>query len=376
MKKFILFSILFFLFISCKQMEKKNIENQTPENYIRYATGLSIQKYDDFSIVTVSNPWPTSDKNYTYILHKQSAKIPDSLQKYSTIQVPIKSIVVTSTTHIPALELLEVEYKLVGFPNTDYISSEKTRAFIETGKVREIGSNQSLNTEVLLDMQPDVIIGFGVDGEKKTYDNLQQNGLKILYNGDWTEQHPLGRAEWIQLFGVLFGLEEKADQVFKTIEKDYLEAIALAQKATLKPTILSGAIYQDLWYLPQGKSWAAQLLENANGNYLWQDTDGTGSLSLSFETVLEKAQNADFWIGPGQFTSFEELEKANPNYKYFKAVQNKNVYSFSSKKGKTGGVIYYELASNRPDLVLKDLIKILHPELVPEYELYFFERLK
>ena len=376
MKKLILFSIFSFFYISCQQKEKKSKEIQSPENYIRYATGLSIQKQDDFSIVTVSNPWPTSDKKYTYILHQPSSKIPDSLQKYAAIQVPIKSIVVTSTTHIPALELLGVENKLVGFPNTDYISSEKTRTLIETGKIREIGTNQSLNTEVLLDMQPDVIIGFGVDGEKKTYDNLQQNGLKILYNGDWTEQHPLGRAEWIQLFGVLFGLEEKADQVFKTIEKDYLAAIALAKKATLKPTILSGAIYQDQWYLPQGKSWAAQFLDNAGGNYLWAATEGTGSLSLSFETVLEKAQNADFWIGPGQFTSFDQLEKANPNYKHFKAVQNKNVYSFSSKKGKTGGVIYYELASNRPDLVLKDLIKILHPELVPDYELYFFEKLK
>lgn len=376
MKKLILFSIFSFFFISCQQKEKKSKEIQSQENYIRYATGLSIQKFDDFSIVTVSNPWPTSDKKYTYILHKPTAKIPDSLQKYAAIQVPIQSIVVTSTTHIPALELLGVEDKLIAFPNTDYISSEKTRTLIESGKIREIGTNQSLNTEVLLDMQPDVIIGFGVDGEKKTYDNLQKNGLKILYNGDWTEQHPLGRAEWIQLFGVLFGLEEKADQVFKTIEKDYLEAIELAKKATSKPTILSGAIYQDQWYLPQGKSWAAQFLDNAGGNYLWAATEGTGSLSLSFETVLEKAQNADFWIGPGQFTSFEQLEKANPNYKHFKAVQNKNVYSFSSKKGKTGGIIYYELASNRPDLVLKDLIKILHPELMTNYELYFFEKLK
>lgn len=376
MKKLLLFSIFSLLFISCQHKQKNSQKNYSSENYIRYANGLSIQKYSDFSIVTVSNPWPTSDKKYTYVLYKPSANIPDSLQKYTAIQVPIKSIVVTSTTHIPALEILGVEDKLIAFPNTDYISSEKTRTLIETGKIREIGTNQSLNTEVLLDMQPEVIIGFGVDGEKKTYDNLQQNGLKILYNGDWTEQHPLGRAEWIQLFGALFGAEEKADKIFKTIEKDYLDAIALAQKATSKPTIMSGAIYQDHWYLPQGKSWAAQFLDNAGGNYLWAATEGTGSLSLSFETVLEKAQNADFWIGPGQFTSFEQLKKANPNYKHFKAVQNKNVYSFSSKKGKTGGVIYYELASNRPDLVLKDLIKILHPELMVEYELYFFEKLK
>lgn len=376
MKKYILLLLISFFFISCQQKEKNKKEIQSQENYIRYASGLSIQKQDDFSIVTVSNPWPTSDKNYTYVLYKENAIIPDSLQKYASIQVPIQSIVVTSTTHIPALELLGVEDKLIAFPNTDYISSEKTRTLIETGKIREIGTNQSLNTEVLLDMQPDVIIGFGVDGEKKTYDNLQQNGLKILYNGDWTEQHPLGRAEWIQLFGVLFGLEEKADEVFKSIEKDYIQAKELVQNVSKKPTIFSGSVYQDQWYLPQGKSWAAQFLDNAGGNYLWAATEGTGSLSLSFETVFETAQNADFWIGPGQFTSFDQLEKANPNYKHFKAVQNKNVYSFSSKKGKKGGIIYYELASNRPDLVLKDLIKILHPELMKDYELYFFEKLK
>jgi iron complex transport system substrate-binding protein len=370
--------VLFFTFclFACQNTKEKGTVIISSENSIRYATGLSIQKFNQYSVVTVSNPWPTAEKNYTYILHQKGVVLPDSLLKFTKIQVPIQSIVVTSTTHIPALELLGVEKSLVGFPNTDYVSSQKTRALIDAKKVREIGTNQSLNTEVLLDMQPDVIIGFGVDGEKKTYDQLQQNGLKILYNGDWTEQHPLGRAEWIQLFGVLFGKDEQADLVFKTLEKDYLEAVKLAQNAHSKPTIFSGAIYQDQWYLPQGKSWAAQFLENAYGNYLWAASEGTGSLSLSFETVLEKAEKADFWIGPGQFTSFEQIEKANPNYKYFKAVQNKNVYSFSSKKGKTGGVIYYELASSRPDLVLKDLIKILHPELVPEYEFYFFEKLK
>jgi len=365
-----------FCLFACQNTKEKETVFISSENSIRYAAGLSIQKFNQYSVITVSNPWPTAEKNYTYILHRKGVVLPDSLQKFTKIQVPIHSIVVTSTTHIPALELLGVEKSLIGFPNTDYISSQKTRALIDAKKVREIGTNQSLNTEVLLDMQPDVIIGFGVDGEKKTYDQLQQNGLKILYNGDWTEQHPLGRAEWIQLFGVLFGKEEQADLVFKIIEKDYLEAVKLAQNAYSKPTIFSGAIYQDQWYLPQGKSWAAQFLENAYGNYLWAASEGTGSLSLSFETVLEKAEKADFWIGPGQFTSFEQIEKANPNYKHFRAVQNKNVYTFSSRKGKTGGVIYYELASSRPDLVLKDLIKILHPELAPEYELYFFEKLK
>lgn len=298
------------------------------------------------------------------------------MKKYIPIEIPVKKIIVTSTTHIPSLEMLGVENSLVAFPSTNYISSEKTRALIDNGKVREIGNNNSLNTEVILDIQPDLIVGFSVDGDMKTFKNLEKSGQKVIFNADWTEKTPLGKAEWLKFFGALYDLDTKADALFTTIEKDYNEALALAKKTTVKPTILSGAIYEDKWYLPQGDSWAAYFLKEANGNYLWKDTKGTGSLALSFETVLDKAKEADFWIGPGQFSSMKEILDKNPNYKYFKAVQNNKVYSFSSKKGKTGGVIYYELAPNRPDLVLKDIIKIIHPEVLPDYQLYFFEKLK
>jgi iron complex transport system substrate-binding protein len=272
--------------------------------------------------------------------------------------------------------MLGEENTLKGFPGLHYISAEKTRQLIDAGKVREIGSNQSLNTEVILDIQPDVIIGYQVDSDSKAYSNLEKNGLKVVYNSEWTEKSPLGRAEWIKLFGALFDKNELANEVFSSIEKEYEAAKALAKKQTNQPTVMAGAIYKDQWYLPQGDSWAAYFLKEANCNYLWKETTGTGSLSLSFETVLDKAKEADFWIGPGQFTSTEEILESNSNYKYFKAFQNKNIYSFSNKKGKTGGVIYFELASNRPDLVLKDLIFIMHPEAIPNHELYFFEKLK
>jgi iron complex transport system substrate-binding protein len=135
-------------------------------------------------------------------------------------------------------------------------------------------------------------------------------------------------------------------------------------------------MYEDHWYLPKGSSWGSILLKEAQGDYLWEETRGTGSLSLSFETVFEKARDADFWITSGQFSSLKEMIDSNPHYAQFKAFKTKNVYSFSGKKGKTGGVLYYELAPNRPDLVLKDIVKLLHPELLPGYEPYFFAPLK
>jgi len=376
MKLFInlLLSILLFSFMGC-QNSKSPIKKNSTTNEVKHARGFSLKNYDDFSIVTVSNPWPNSNKTFTYVLHKKNSIIPDSLKQFQHIQIPIKNIVVTSTTHIPSLEMLDVTDKLIGFPNLNYISSEKVRARIDAKKIKELGSNQSLNTEALIDMQPEVIIGYGIDNSNPTLDNLQKSGLKVVLNGDWNEQSPLGKAEWIKLFGALFDKQNLANSLFKSIEHEYSTTLSLVKNSTQKPSVLAGALYEDKWYLPQGESWGAQFLANAGGNYLWQQTKGTGSLALSFEEVIEKGLNADFWIGPGQFTTLADLAKASENYTKFKAYKTKNIYTFSAKKGKTGGVIYYELAPNRPDIVLKDLVKILHPDLLPNHTLYFFQKL-
>jgi len=380
MKHFLEKTILLFLLVSlggCKKSEAVSThKGQAAANEIHYAKGLSIVKYEGFSVVKVSNPWPNANKDYTYVLQQKGAKIPDSLNQNTIIQVPIKNIIVTSTTHIPSLEMLGVENTLTGFPNLDFVSSDKVRTRIDRRKIREIGVGQQLNTEVIIDIQPDVIVGYGIDNNNPSLDNLQKSGLKVILNGDWNELSPLGKAEWIKFFGALYGLESKADSIFSNIEKDYNNTLKIVKKATIKPTVLSGAMFENQWYLPQGESWGSVMITQAGGNYLWKDSKGSGSLSLPFETVFEKAENADFWIGPGQFTSLKEMSDSNPHYTRFAAFKNKTVYSYSTKKGKTGGLIYFELAPNRPDLVLKDIVKILHPELLPEHQLYFFEKLK
>ena len=367
--------ILSFSLVECKNESKPNVIISA-KNEVRYAKGFSIQNYNGYSVVKVKNPWPKATKTYTYILKEKNGTIPDSLKQNTIIPVPIKTIVVTSTTHIPSLELLDEVNTLIGFPHCDYISSEKVRARIDAGNIKELGNNQDLNTEVLLDMQPNVIIGYGIDNKNPTLDNLQKSGLKVMLNGDWNEENALGKSEWIKFFGALYGKQKQATALFTKIEKDFLKTIKIAKMAKTTPSILAGDMFEDRWYLPRGTSWGSLLLKQANGNYLWQETSGTGSLSLSFETVFEKAKSADVWITSGQFSSLKEMTNSIPHYAEFNAFKNKNVYSFSGKKGKTGGILYYELAPNRPDLVLKDLVKILHPELLPSYEPFFFEKLK
>lgn len=363
-----------FLLTQCQPQQAKQQTKSTAT--VRYAKGFALDRYPLYTVMHIRNPWPNARQTFTYVLAKPQAKIPDSLSSFPLIQVPVKKVVATSTTHLPSLDYLGESNSLVGFPNLNYISSTKIRARIDQGLVTDLGNNQQMNTELLLNLQPDVIIGYGIDNKNAGLDILQKSGLTVVFNGDWNEQSPLGKAEWIKFFGALYGKEKLADQQFNQIEKSYLATAVLAQKTTNKPTVLSGALYQDQWYLPQGNSWAAQFIAAAGGNYLWKNTAGSGSLALPFETVYAQAAQAEYWIGPAQFTSYREMEQSSAHYKQFSAFKAHKIATFSSKKGKTGGLLYYELAPNRPDLVLQDLVKILHPELLPNYQLYFFEPLR
>ncbi|MGL5112280.1 MAG: ABC transporter substrate-binding protein [Flavobacterium sp.] len=380
MKTKITLLFLISLLLSVSSCEKKGnskpLSETTTTNSIRYASGLSIDKKEGYSVVTVRNAWPEAKRNFTYILKEKNGIVPDSLQKHPIIAVPLQSIVVTSTTIIPFLEMLGVEKKLKGFPHTDYISSEKTRRLIDAGQVKNMGQNEKLDTEQLIDMSPNLIVVFGIDNANPTIDNLQKSGLKVLIQADWMEQTPLGKAEWIKLYGALFGKEKEAEVLFNAIVKSYEETIELAATVSTKPSVLYGSMYQDQWFVPKGDSWVAQFLKDAKANYLWRTTKGSGSFSLPFEKVLEKAQKADYWIVSGSFKNIADLQNSNPHYGQFEALKNKKVYTFDTKKGATGGAIYYELAASRPDLVLKDYLKIFHPDLLPTYTFTFAEKLQ
>jgi iron complex transport system substrate-binding protein len=376
MQKFVFFILFSLLLISCQQSNstQKEVVKNTTNTLIKHAQGFTLEQYDGYSVLEILSPWPDSQKPFRYALIKDKQPA-DSLQFDAKVTVPIQSIVVTSTTHIPSLEMLGVQDKLVGFPFADYISSPKTRALIDANKVTELGGSQEINTEVLIALSPELVVGYGVDGTNKNLNIVENAGIPIVYNGDWMEQTPLGKAEWLLFFGALFDKQEEASLLFNKIEADYNEVKEIAKKANSKPTVISGAMYKDIWYLPKGSSWAAAFIADANGDYLYKDSQGTGSLSLSLESVLVKGQQAQFWIGPGQFSSLSQIKESNAAYASIYAFKQQNVFSFTTNVGPTGGVIYYELAPNRPDLVLKDIVKILHPELLPEYNLYFFSPL-
>ncbi len=381
MKRLLILFVLVSI-ISCKPEKKQESIAPTSSQdttVVTYADGLSISRETSgISLVEVRSPWPGAEKPFRYLLvpREQLAYTTFDKDAYDAIiATPVERIVVTSTTHIPALESLGVEDKLVGFPETRYISSEKTRKRIESGQITDVGSNEAVNTEKLLALQPELVVGFSIDNRNQAYDVIQRSGIPVVYNGDWTESSPLGKAEWIKFFAPFFGKEQEADSIFSQIEQDYLAARKLAADAPERPTVLCGALYKDIWYLPGGNSWMARFLEDANANYLWSDNEDSGSLSLSVESVLETAKNADSWVSPSQYTSYKEMGAANRHYSQFLAFRERQVYTFARTTGETGGLLYYELAPNRPDLVLKDLVSLLHPGLLPDHQPFFFKPL-
>ena len=367
---------LLLLFTECKDKTAAPVEQSTPQSLIAYAKGFTLKAYDGIYVVQITQPWASAKEQFTYVLKREQAQVPDSLKQYTQIQIPIQTIACTSTTHIPAISTLDEVQSLIGFAGLDYISTESVRQEIDRGHIRELGQNETLNVEVIVDAAPDVFMAFSMDNGNKALHTIEQAGIPVLYNGDWTEQNPLGKAEWIKLFGVLYDKEKEANQFFEDIVTDYTAALELVKNVKSQPTVVSGVMYSDVWYLPEGNSWAAVYFKDAKADYLWKDTPGVGSLALSFEQVLEKGQHADFWINPGHYESLSDLAAANPHYKEFEAFKKDNVYSFAPTKGQTGGALFYEWGPLRPDLVLKDLIQIVHPELLPDYQPFFYRQLQ
>ncbi len=342
---------------------------------ITYAKGFKISKLGSSKLVEVTYPHKGATSGYKYLLVKKGTTPPKHDTDVKVIFIPLDRIVCTSTTHIPLLDYLNLSDKLVGFPTTDYISSEKTRKLVDAGKVEELGAEKGMNIEKLAVLKPEAVMSYTMTADLGQLKKVQELGIPVILNAEYLEEHPLGRAEWIKFMATFFDKEKEADEVFKMIEKNYLETKKLADKTTKKPTILSGVIYGDAWFMPGGQNYAAKLINDAGANYLWSSDSTKGFLQLSFESVYEKAHAADIWIGVASFSTLEEIKNADERYTKFNPYQIRQVYSYNARQGTKGGSEFLELGYLRPDIILNDLVKIAHPELLPDYQLYFHKRI-
>jgi len=375
---YIFFFNLLIIVSGCLDQGNRNATLNLPmdnNSSIKHAIGFSVQYFPGFKLVEVKEPYKDAKESAFYLLQSEPGSIPDSLIEIPVIKIPVVEIVCTSTTHIPFLDLLEVTNTLTGFPSGDYISSPVVRNMIENKKVVELGVDNALNIELLLDLNPEMVMGYSLTGNMNLFNQIEYAGIPFVLNSEYLEETPLGRAEWIKFVALFFNKEKKADSIFNQIENKYMETLEAAQNTNYKPTVFSGIVYGDFWYMPGGNSWAAKYFNDANANFLWKDNNSEGSIKLSFESVYDKAHDVEYWIGVADFSSIISLISIDPRYSQFEALQNNNLYTYNKRAINQGGNDFFEQGIARPDIVLQDIVKILHPEILSGYELYFYRKL-
>jgi len=374
MNKF--FFVFLGVLISCNTDRKeRNLQVETSKGFIRYAEGFTVVYRDSIKEVEVKHPFQGATVPQKYLLVPHGRSVPEHDESTQVIRIPLTSIACTSTTHIPLLDYLDESDKLTGFTSMDYISSEKVRTRIDDGHVTELGMDKNINLEKLLVLKPDMLMGYMISSDMGQLKKIRELGIPVVINAEYLEKHPLGRAEWIKFMALFFNKEKEADSVFSTVEREYQNTKSLVNEASSQPSVLSGVLYGDAWFLPGGENYASRILKDAGCRYLWHDDPSTGYLQLSFEAVYEKAHNADLWIGVGTYESLQEIKNADLRYTRFKPFAEKSVYTYNARKGAKGGSEFMELGYLRPDIILKDLVKIAHPALLPEHQLYFHEKL-
>lgn len=372
--------VLLALFFSCSS-ESQQASTQAEEQLLpKYAKGFSISYIDGYKTVTVHKAWKNKDgslpKPIQYVLLKKGQAAPASLSAFVQVQTPIQKIICLSTTHIPFVAMLGESERIVGISGCKYITNPSVRNNISLGKIQEIGQENGINLEVMLNLQPDAVMAYSSGESDNAYQQLLRAGLKVALNSEYLEETPLGKAEWIKFVAAFFDKEKQADSLFDEIEKAYIETSQLVKNQANKPTAFLNIPYGNTWYMAGGKSFAVKLLTDAGAMYVLAKDTTNGSIPMSIEAVFQSAQKADFWLNVSDFNTLEELKNADNRFMEFTALQKGNIFNNNKKVNENGGNEYWELGVARPDIVLKDLVKIFYPDLLPKYELYFYKKLK
>ncbi len=366
--------------LSCGRKATKLADNsKTAERpIISYAKRLTIEMLNGYSQVSVLNPWQGA-RNIAqkWYLIPEGEIIPSFIDTSDVINVPVRKIICMSTTHLSMISALDKESTVVGFSGTRFIYAMDLIQNVNKGDIREIGYDDNLNKEMILKLDPDLIMVYGIGSESAGYiAKLKEMGVKVVYNADYLETDPLGKAEWIKLLGALYSREAMADSIFRTIENEYNKLKSfISVNITEKPSVLLGLPFKDTWYISPGNSYISALIDDAGGEYLWQNTESSVSMPTGLENVFIKALDADYWLNSGSANSLEEIMSIDPRLAHLRCFKSGNVFNNIKRTNAGGGNDYWEGGCLEPQIILRDIASILHPGLLPSVELYYYKKL-
>ncbi len=377
--------VLMLFFTACKekkstgkQMLNVTSREQKSFNYpvkVKYAKGFTVQNHQNFKEVCVLDLQHNDTLGY-YILALPGVEIPAEIKnKGVRITVPVKDIACLSATQVGALEVLNLREKLTGANGLNYLWDSIVQQRIKAGKVAEIGDGSNINIEKIAAIAPNILMMTSMD-KRIAKNKFEKLGTYIVYNDEWKERTLLARAEWLKFIALFFCKAEEAHTLFANMETEYNKVKTLAVKVKNKPVLLYGQDFKGLWYVPQDQTYVAAAFRDANVSFKTSGK-GSGSLPHSFEDIYADYHNADFWLTMySNVTTLKDLAALNERYTVFKAFKKGNVFNNNKRRNPQGGNDYWESGIYRPDILLKDYIKIFHPELLPDYELVYWQKLQ
>jgi iron complex transport system substrate-binding protein len=356
-----------------------DLEENTPTDaYTRYASGFRVFDQGSYTVIEVTDPWQQS-KNviFSYVLAPSQDVLPDSLKNRPFIKTPVQRVIALSTTHVAMIDQLGSAESIVGLSGSEFIYSSSIRGRIESGSITDVGYGQGLDFETVVKLEPDVLFLYGVEGNvMTTLEKLSDLGIPAVFCGEYLETHPLGKAEWIRFFSLFYDKEEQSTSFFQHIDSAYSSFSNLASKALPKPAVLNGLPWKDTWFMAGGKSFAAQLIEDAGGKYLWSDNSSTQAVPLDLESVYLRAVNADIWINPGAASSLDDILLLDDRLGGLGVLKGGYVFNNNARVSAGGGNDYWESGTVRPDLILADLIRVFHPDLLTDHQFVYYRQLK
>lgn len=340
---------------------------------MKYARNICIVKHSDHTLITLKDPWNKGKTLHTYILVNDGKNMPGHLPEGTVIRTPLKNTVVSTSVHSALLMSLGREKSIGGVCDLQYVNIPWVKKSVAEGTVADCGSSMSPTIERIIEMHPDAILlsPFQNNGG---YGRLDKLNIPIIEAADYMETTALGRAEWIKFYGMMFGAEDIADSIFNAVEKDYLELMALAAKSKVRKSMLMDTKTGAVWYVPGGKSTMGQLIKDAGIAYPFAYDNNGGSLPLSFETVLERAANADIWLlryGSGKTLTLNALKSEYQGYTQFKAFKTGEVYGCNTLTS-----TFYEDTPFHPERLLRDFVKIAHPDVALKGTTEYFFKLQ
>ena len=361
MKYFPLFCAIVWIFSACQGGKQNMVSSQTGDTIpLRYAENLTLVAYPEYTVATLRNPWDTLRTLHTYILVPAAEPLPAHLPQGTVVRTPLSKAVVYSSVHCGLVNNLGAFNSIGGICDLKYIKLPVVQEGVKRGTIADCGDGMNPDMEKIIELHPDAILLSPFENSGG-YGRIEKLNIPIIECADYMETSALGRAEWMRFYGLLFGVASEADSLFAEVDSCYSRLKKRAALSSVSLSIVSELKSGSAWYVPGGRSTIGRLFNDACGRYVFSEDKHSGSIPLAFETVFDKAGDADVWTikyNRDRDMTYADLKADYTGYTGFKAFKTRNIYGCNTAK-----VPFYEETPFRPDYLLADLIQILHPEI-------------